>query len=254
MEKDNLKIWNQVSRPPKSALKTIGGGRLKGMTDINPQWRYKKMTEMFGPCGIGWKYELVDKQLESVKNGEIIIFVTVNLYIRQSATKWSEPIPGTGGSKLVSKENRGMYANDEAMKMAITDALGTAMKMLGVAAEIYEGNYDGSKYRDVKDSKPIKKQLSDNSQDSKKKGKLTVLSKMDKMLNDVVYTWRTGEYNGHAYSGWYPPKELRASRNNPDGLEVYKTDAEMAQAISDHGSDKDSEQIIIDPNDVPFYS
>jgi hypothetical protein len=33
--------------------------------------------------------------------------------------------------------------------MSITDALGTAMKMLGVAAKIYEGLYDGSKYRDV---------------------------------------------------------------------------------------------------------
>jgi len=30
--------------------------------------------------------------------------------------------------------------------MATTDALGTAMKMLGVAAEVYLGNWDGSKY------------------------------------------------------------------------------------------------------------
>lgn len=31
--------------------------------------------------------------------------------------------------------------------MATTDALSVAMKMLGVAAEIYLGNFDGSKYK-----------------------------------------------------------------------------------------------------------
>ena len=38
--------------------------------------------------------------------------------------------------------------NDEGYKMAITDALGTAMKVIGVAADIYRGNFDGSKYRE----------------------------------------------------------------------------------------------------------
>ena len=50
---DNLKLWEAVKQPPASALKPIGGGRLKGMTDIKPQWRYLVMTEQFGPCGFG---------------------------------------------------------------------------------------------------------------------------------------------------------------------------------------------------------
>jgi hypothetical protein len=36
--------------------------------------------------------------------------------------------------------------------MAYTDALGTALKYVGVASEIYEGNFDGSKYADPKDA------------------------------------------------------------------------------------------------------
>ena len=49
---------------------------------------------------------------------------------------------------LIQKESSGLYSNDEGYKMAVTDALGTAMKMLGVAAEVYLGNFDGSKYRE----------------------------------------------------------------------------------------------------------
>ena len=43
--KDAISIYESLARPPKDALKEIGGGKLKGLTDINPQWRYKVMTE-----------------------------------------------------------------------------------------------------------------------------------------------------------------------------------------------------------------
>ena len=51
---ENLGIYESVRKVPVSALKTISSGRLKGMSDINPMWRIKKLTEQFGPCGIGW--------------------------------------------------------------------------------------------------------------------------------------------------------------------------------------------------------
>ena len=50
---DNMTLYNAVRTPPPEALKAITGGRLKGMTDINPMWRIKTMTEQFGPCGDG---------------------------------------------------------------------------------------------------------------------------------------------------------------------------------------------------------
>ena len=42
--------------------------------------------------------------------------------------------------------------------MAVTDAFSTALKMLGVAADIYAGRWDGSKYRDTPDQLPPKTQ------------------------------------------------------------------------------------------------
>ena len=47
---------------------------------------------------------------------------------------------------LVEKEKAGLHFNDEAYKMAETDALSVAMKALGVGANIYSGMSDGSKY------------------------------------------------------------------------------------------------------------
>ena len=142
---NNLNLWNAVCRPPKEALKTIGAGRLKGKSDINPQWRYKAMTEQFGPCGVGWKFEILKLWTEQGSQEQVFAFAQVNLYIK-SADEWSEPIPGVGGHFMVVKETSGLHANDEGYKMAITDAIGTAMKMIGVAADIYAGFWDGSKY------------------------------------------------------------------------------------------------------------
>lgn len=105
------------------------------------------MTEMFGICGIGWKYEIV-KIWSEQGNANTFAFAEVNLYVKQG-DKWSDAIPASGGSMLIQKESAGLHDNDEAYKMAITDALGTAMKMLGVAADVYMGLWDGSKYRDI---------------------------------------------------------------------------------------------------------
>ena len=145
---DAMERYKALSTPPKDALKKILGGRLKGKTDISPQWRIEAMTQQYGECGIGWKYEVVNKWLQEGANGEIaafadILLYTVNGHGPMGTRFWSEPIPGHGGSMFISKEKDGMYTSDEAFKMAITDALSVAMKFLGVAADIYRGFSDG---------------------------------------------------------------------------------------------------------------
>ena len=144
---DNLTIWNKLKQPPVAYLKPIEAGRLKGKSDINPQWRIQSMTEIFGICGIGWKFEIVRVWAEPAPEGQMFAFAEVKVYINtQESNGWSAPIPAMGGNMLIDKERGGLYANDEAYKMAITDALGTAMRMLGVAADVYLQNFDGAKY------------------------------------------------------------------------------------------------------------
>jgi len=142
----NLEIYDKLKRPPENVLKPITAGRLKGKSDINPQWRIKAMTEQFGPCGIGWKFTIDRTWTEQGDNMQVMAFVVVSVFIKQGET-WSEAIPGVGGSMLVVRETSGLHSSDEAFKMATTDALSVAFKYLGVAADIYMGLWDGSKYK-----------------------------------------------------------------------------------------------------------
>lgn len=142
-----MEIWNALKKPPQSALKTIQGGRLRGFTDVNPQWRYKAMTEHFGVCGIGWRYTIEKLWLEPAEE-EICAFAEVALSVKIK-NEWSAPIPGIGGSMLLAQETAGPHVSDEAYKMAITDALSVAMKMIGMAADVYEGFFDGTKYTGI---------------------------------------------------------------------------------------------------------
>lgn len=139
--------YEKLRRPPASALRQISGGRLNGKTDIKPQWRYEIMDTVYGPCGDKWKFEIVRLWLEHGSKEQIAAFAQVNVYVKLSDV-WSDPIPGVGGSMFVEAESKGLYTNDEAFKMAITDALSTSLKMLGVAADIHMGMWDGTKYKD----------------------------------------------------------------------------------------------------------
>lgn len=151
--------YKSLARPPLDALRNIQAGDLKGKTDINPQWRYEAMDNAFGQCGDGWKYEIVKLWDRPTQDGTILCFAQVNIYTK-IGDKWSDPVPGVGGNTLVDmvkgynpSDPKRAKPNDEGYKMAITDAIGTALKMIGVAADIYRGNFDGSKYRDLPEQK-----------------------------------------------------------------------------------------------------
>ncbi len=140
---DNLEIYNKLRVVPNEALKQIQAGRLRGMSDINPMWRIKVMTETFGICGIGWKY-VITKQWSEAFGNEVKAYCNIDLFVKVDG-QWSDAIQGTGGSSEVSMEKNGAYVSDECYKMALTDALSVAMKALGVGADIYFER-DSTKY------------------------------------------------------------------------------------------------------------
>ena len=145
---NNLTLYEKVRQIPMAAQRAIAGGRLKGMTDINPMWRIKVLTENFGICGIGWKAPIKRLWTEAGANAEIIAFCEIELFIKVDG-KWSDAITGTGGNRLVAKEKNGLYTSDECYKMAYTDALGVACKMLGIGADVY-WEKDDTKYTNIK--------------------------------------------------------------------------------------------------------
>ena len=141
---ENLELYDKVRTAPDNAKREIKAGRLKGKTDINPMWRIKVLTELFGPCGIGWKYIIKREWLEPGANGEVAAFVDIDLFYKANG-EWSEAVPATGGSMLVTSETKGLYTSDECFKMALTDAISVAAKALGVAADVY-WDADSTKY------------------------------------------------------------------------------------------------------------
>lgn len=136
IENKNLDLYNVFRVVPENAKKKIEAGRLKGMTDINPMFRIKSLTEQFGICGFGWYYEITKQWLEQGADGVISAFVNINLYVKYNG-EWSKPIVGTGGSTFVAKELKGLYTDDEAYKKALTDAISIACKSLGMCADVY---------------------------------------------------------------------------------------------------------------------
>lgn len=134
---ENMAIYDAGKNVPETAKKKIQGGRINGFTDINPMWRIRTLTELFGPCGIGWYYEIAREWLEGNEStGEVAAFVRINLYIKVDG-EWSKPIVGVGGSMFAANERNGIRVSDEAYKMAQTDALSVACKNLGIGAEVY---------------------------------------------------------------------------------------------------------------------
>ena len=161
----NMRYYEQSRAVPAEAKKQFNNGRFSG-TDINPMWRIKKLTEMFGPAGIGWYVDEVEERWEKlseeswekddngkwVKVGEAttIAIVNLKLYVKENG-EWSKPIYGTGGNIVYSKGR----PSDEGYKMAYTDALSVACKALGVGADVYFEK-DKTKYTAATDAAPQK--------------------------------------------------------------------------------------------------
>lgn len=136
---DNMTIYEKARSVPEGAKKPIQAGRLKGMTDINPMYRIKRLTEIFGPCGLGWWYEITGKQImdDPITNQRAAFVDILLYYVDPESGETSAGIPGTGGAAFVTQERNGAYLSDECFKMALTDALSVACKALGIAADVY---------------------------------------------------------------------------------------------------------------------
>ena len=123
---DNLHIYDAGRSVPETAVKKITGGAYgaAGLSDINPQWRIEKLTEIFGACGVGWYFE------PEVWVSEGVMYGHVQLFHKLESGEWSKPVHGYGGTKLTGKD-------DDAAKSTVTDALGNACRYLGIGADVW---------------------------------------------------------------------------------------------------------------------
>lgn len=143
---DNAALWNILKRTDPKATKAFQrAGGFRG-TQIDPAWRLQMMTEVFGPVGYGWGFEQVEWTI-----AERMIFICARVWISDPADRERKFYTGPqwGGTELVRKNRDGSERpDDESFKMSMTDAIGKCFLQLGLAADIYLGQFDDSKYRE----------------------------------------------------------------------------------------------------------
>ena len=232
--------WTKVAKVPVDKLKAIGFGALKGKSDINPQWRIKAMTETYGMCGVGWYHELLKNWTETAPNGAVMAFCLVAVYIKDKS-EWSKPIIGMGGNEVVSIAKGELKQSDEGWKMAYTDALGTALKSLGVASEIYEGNFDGSKYQKLNQDATTGTKKEQPKTDVKEKSAEEIKKALDnkkKIFASIIIkefefgTTATKEIIGQTVKEFAEFAEITDKHDGwSDKIDIYLNDKEALRAV-----------------------
>jgi hypothetical protein len=188
-----MDLWERLSKTDPSQTKSFKrGGGFTG-TAVKPIYTVQRMTEEFGPCGIGWgitepKFEIVHGD-----NKEILVFCTVSIWI--SEDNGLQYIYGVGGDKVVThikaneqyKRPERWENDDEAFKKAFTDAVGNAMKYLGMSADVHMGLFDDSKYVTAR-----KKEIEDNAKGPEDRTPQEILDQFHDRVRDIPIGDREG--------------------------------------------------------------
>ena len=125
---DKMSVYNAARSVPANAIKKITGGAYgaAGLSDVNPQWRIERMTEIFGAVGDGWVWEPIEQWVE---NG--VHYAHVAVQYKKSDGEYSLPVHGYGGTKVGGKDD------SDLLKSSFTDALSNALRYLGVGADVW---------------------------------------------------------------------------------------------------------------------
>ncbi len=145
MSNDNLRIWDEVEKTSPQATKEFSTGRFKG-TAISSMYNVKRATAMWGPCGLGWGFEVDEyREICDINNDTIVIQIRLKLWYRNGETTCK--VVQYGATKFAYNTAAGKrFVDEDAAKKAVTDALGKALSYVGFSADVYLGMYDDRPY------------------------------------------------------------------------------------------------------------
>jgi hypothetical protein len=126
------------------AVKPITGKQYSGNSP-KPYWIVERLTEEFGPCGIGWGFSIINERFERFSDTDSLHVASVRFwYVMDGKRGELEQIGQTKASYVSSK---GAFILDEdAPKKSVTDALVKCASYIGFAGDIFSGRWDDSKY------------------------------------------------------------------------------------------------------------
>jgi hypothetical protein len=157
---EHMALWQRVCVTDPKAVKPITGKQYSGNSP-KPYWIVQRLTEEFGPCGIGWGYTVLNERMERLSDSDVLHVALVRFwYMLEDKRGEVEQI---GQTKAVYKTKQGsLLVDEDAPKKSVTDALVKCASYIGFAGDIFSGRWDDSKYvawareQYAEDDKPAK--------------------------------------------------------------------------------------------------
>jgi hypothetical protein len=156
---NNMRIWSAVEKTDPEMTKSYTGmGGFKG-TAIKPTYLMRKATEMFGPCGEGWGWTVVDERYDEgaplqapTKEWPEAPLILAKLhtlrielwYVGTDGKKCT--VTHYGHTPFVLLQGGKIVTDWEAAKKSLTDAISKCLQPLGFAADIHMGMWDDRDY------------------------------------------------------------------------------------------------------------
>ncbi|MCG5276726.1 hypothetical protein MCL91_01790 [Providencia rettgeri] len=187
---DHLNIWKRVQRTDARFTKPLDGVGYTG-TSINSTYMFMRATEIFGPIGEGWGYEIVE---EKFVNGKPLTEPVLDERNKQVATRFLRDGDGSlfceqnhsikirfwytiecetrgefesyGATPYRYQTTYGIKVDGEVFKKSLTDAIKKALSMLGFSADVYMGMHDNPEYVASNKLEYEIKAASDNAEDA----------------------------------------------------------------------------------------
>lgn len=156
MSTTNMSIWEKVQTTDTRFTKDakVGGQQI---TSLNGTAMIMKATEVFGPAGIGFGWNVVEERFDKGAEmfsgeGDKRISLGFELNHTIKITFWfmldgkRGEIEQYGCTQYLYKSKYGTTTDGEAPKKSLTDAIKKALSMLGFSADVFLGMFDDQSY------------------------------------------------------------------------------------------------------------
>jgi hypothetical protein len=131
----NMVLWEKVAQTNPKNTKTVKLGRT--FTAIDPYSQIREATQVFGPAGVGWGWEV--KRLVHLPTQEMGVLIRLwHGSKEQVIEQW-----GQAGYYLDRDQKR---KDEDCFKKATTDAITKCLSYLGFNADVFTGQFDDNKY------------------------------------------------------------------------------------------------------------
>lgn len=143
MSAEHLALWKSVEKTDPKFVKAITGKAYQGSSP-SPHWVKMKLTEAFGPAGIGWGVKVLSEDVRQIGT-DTMHYLRIQLWYVHEGKRGE--IEAFGGTPLGGVRKSGQaYADEDAPKKSMTDAMVKAASDIGFCADIFLGRWDDSKY------------------------------------------------------------------------------------------------------------